>query len=885
MRADPGPLLLMALVVALTTALTSAATPLMARTSDRAIADAVRTAGDRSALTATFTRPNGDVGPRTRDPKAAEEVRAAATGAHYLLPKRVAALVQSEIASVTTTPLQLLDAGPGRYLTLVYLDDPTGAPRVHYTSGGPPRATVGAARAAAQLPDSAPPWPVQVAVSQAAATALGLTTGDRVTAQDDRGAPVDARVSGVFTARDPSEPAWTTAPQLLHPTRGFTPGSRAASAAALVSSAALPDLRLAVPATDLTQRVVDTVRPQDLRWADSGDLVRALVSLKASPDGASTGVSWDTNLDQVLNDGRARVVAARGQADVLLVALMLCALLVLWQAADLVVRRRAHAVVLTRERGGSLVEIAVELFAETIWFVTAGAALGLLASRLAVGQVGLAWWVPLPFLAASAAAVTGAVLASRATDPRRTPANRTARRVAARDKRLRRSLFVCTVLAVTALSFVALRQDGVVGSGSGGATAASAPTWWAVAGALVVIVVAPRGTRLLLDATRRTSGSVAFFVAARVRESGARTLPLLVVTVTVAQLTFAIALASTEERGQAAGALLSVGGDARVTPAAGHSARALASTMAAAPGVRAAVAARVEEEVAATSRTSADTVRLVVLDAPAYEHLLAVSPLPDAPQLDRLTRSQGSDAVPALVLGGPAGLLDGLMVSGPTGRTIPLTVVGTAPQVGDPLEPVIVVDGGRYAAAGGSSTPNTVWAVGPDAGAAARAADGTATVALAADALAVRRSAPLASGLVRLSVASSSLLLLFAVLGVVLGAAGEADPRAESLGRLRSLGLRDRQLWGLLAGELVAPVLVGSLAGIALGLSAAWAMFGSLSLEQITAQVGAPDVSVPPSVLLGVAALVVTVLVLTQLEWRRLRGVALGQLLRGGPPR
>jgi putative ABC transport system permease protein len=158
-------------------------------------------------------------------------------------------------------------------------------------------------------------------------------------------------------------------------------------------------------------------------------------------------------------------------------------------------------------------------------------------------------------------------------------------------------------------------------------------------------------------------------------------------------------------------------------------------------------------------------------------------------------------------------------------------------------------------------------------------------VVLYADALAARRDAPLAAGLVRLGVASTGLLLLFAVLAVAMGAASEADPRGEALGRLRSLGLRDGQLWRLVAGELMAPVLIGTLAGLVLGLGAAVSMFGRLSLERITDQSGPPDIDASPWALLGGAVLIGTVLVLTHLEWARLRRVPLGELLRGVPPR
>ena len=152
MRTDPGPLLLMAVVVALTTALTSAVIPLMATASDRGLADAVRRAGDRAALVATFDRPVDDFEPRTRDPKAVSEVRAAALDARLQLSKSVSVAVQPGIADVTTTPLQLVDAGPGRYLTLAYLEGPDGSPtralHVGWTAPGVGRSRPGRHRAA-----------------------------------------------------------------------------------------------------------------------------------------------------------------------------------------------------------------------------------------------------------------------------------------------------------------------------------------------------------------------------------------------------------------------------------------------------------------------------------------------------------------------------------------------------------------------------------------------------------------------------------------------------------------------------------------------------------------------------------------------------------------
>jgi putative ABC transport system permease protein len=475
------------------------------------------------------------------------------------------------------------------------------------------------------------------------------------------------------------------------------------------------------------------------------------------------------------------------------------------------------------------------------------------------------------------------LLAVHSTDLRRVPANRTARRTAARARRLQRYLVEAVVLATAILTFVALRQRGVTGAAD--PTAAAAPTAWAVAGTLLLVRALPPMARLMLRRARRSTGAVRFFIAARLAQTGAQLLPLLVVTVTVAQLTFGIALTATEQRGQAEGALLEVGGDARLTTAPAASVESTAQEVAGAAGVRAAVPARVADGVRASSRGSAATVRLVVVDATSYARLLAESPLPDAPQLARLGEQSG-DRVPALLVGGDPGLRSALVVRWDEDTTVPLEVVGVAPRVDASVDPVIVVDAATFATSGAIADPNTVWAVGPGAAAALRAAsDNSGTVALFTEVRDARRDAPLASGLVHLAIASSVLLLLFAILGVVLGAAAEAPPRATSLGRLRSLGLRGGELWRVLAGELLTPVVVGAVAGLLLGLGSSLAMFGSLSLELVTGQTSPPHPTLPWWTALAVAVLVATVLVITQVESGRLRRASLAQLLRRGDSR
>jgi putative ABC transport system permease protein len=872
LREDAGLLLLTGLVVALTTAVTAAVGPVTDRAADRAIAASVRDAGSRGAVVATFPREDEDRRGQTREPGAVVELRQDTDYAQFTMPAELAAVVRPGIASLTTPPLQLLDAGPGRYLRLTYLDPSAGSPEVTYVAGGPPEASVGEDDARVKVPAGADPWPVQVAISEEVATALGLGVGDQLSAKDQQARPVDIRIAGVYTATDPDDEAWTATPQLLHPVRGTAPGT--AWGAALVSEESLPDLRLAVPLDDLTQRVVFGPRPSELTWHGSAGLVRAIESLKTSPGIARGKISWDSLLDGVLDDSRAQVATARGQADVLLLGMLTSSLLVLLLAAQLLAGRRSGSVALARARGATLGGIAGELFVEAFAVATVGACVGLGATRLLAGGVSWGWLLPVLAVACLGGPALGVVTARR-TDSRRVPANRSARRIAARARLAQRYVVELAVVAVAILSFVALRQRGVTDD----LTAAGAPTWWALVGALVVVRVLPLLAALLLRRSRASTGGVRFFALARLAQSGVHVLTSLVIAVAVLHLTFGLALAATEHQGQAAGALLSVGGDARLSTAPDAAVEEIAAEVTSAPGVEAVAAGRVEDGVRASSRQSATAVRLVVVDAAAYERLLAKSALPDAPDLGRLAEPRG-DRVPALLVGGDAGLRDRLVVSWDD-DVVPLEVVGTAPRVDASVDPVVVVDAGSFLAAGAVAEPNTVWAVGPEAPSALRTAAGpTGSIEGYADVLTARRDAPLASGLVDLAVGGSVLLLLFAMLGVVLSAAAEAPARAESLGRLRSLGLSSGELRRALVAELLAPVVLTVLTGLACGVVAVSAMFGSLGLEQVTGQSTAPDLVLPWWPLLAGLALGATVFVVAQVEAGRLRRTSLAGLLR-----
>ena len=843
-RADVVALVLMATVVALTALLASAVPPVAERTADRAVAGTVADAAGRATLVATSPgRPQDTV--TVRNPQAAAGVREDAAVAALDLPPDLAAVLHPPVGSVTTSELQVLGDGPGRYLRLAYASGPRGVPAVRWIAG---RAPVGSLEGAGQVPEESSPWPVQVGLSRAAASALGVEVGDRLDAVDSESRGVDVRVSGIFVAEDTDDEAWQADPRLLHPS-GASP--LRISASALVSDESLPDLALAVPADDLTRRVLFTPRPAQFRWRQTDSLAREAASLKAKPsrnaDGG-TARSWETQLDSVLRRAHDEAATARAQAAVLVLGLLAGAALVLALTAQLLVRRRSAALVVARERGAGLGTIAAELLVESVTLTTVATAVGIAATWLLVGSVSWTWPLPVAAVGVLAVPVLGLWVSANAASGRRVPANRGARRRLLRARRLRRVVAETAVVAATLAALVALDQRGVISTGSDDSVdllAVSAPTLVIVLGALAVLRLVPWAARVTLSRLRRSVRAVPFLSAASAGADAARPLPFLVIALAVGQLTFGAALAASLAQGQSAEAWRSVGADARLEAEQSPGLVPLARRVLDAPGVDGAVAARVADGVLASSGTSAAVVRLVVVDSDAYARLLSHTPYA-APQLRRLHRGD-TVAVPALVGGGLSGRRT-LTISWQD-TEVPLRVVGSAPKITNGSTPVVVVDAAAFTATGPPAPPGTIWATGPGAAAALDAVRGeagsVAPVVDRRDVLAHQRAAPLGRGLRELVLVAGGLLSLLVVLGVLLGAALGATTRLASLSRLRTLGLFRAEARLVLAGHLLPPVLLAAVTGAVLGAACAIGLLPMLDLGLLIGPTKVTPVAVP----------------------------------------
>ncbi|MFC6018309.1 ABC transporter permease [Plantactinospora solaniradicis] len=905
-RADAGPLLLTAVVVAVVVLFAGAVPTLIRATADDAVQDAVRRDADDAAVRvhARWEPDTGPSGGRVRDPHLAEAVADLRGTARDELEPHLRAVLRPSVAAVTSSTLKITDGSVQRTFQLTYLDnDPAagGGPGVTWIAGGAPRPAVPEVDSRVEVPNGGPPWPVQVGLSKADAEALGVGPGDRIPLVDQRKRVKHVQVSGVFEATDSSDPAWQLAPWLLQPVPGVD-GVGSTRLAGLLSADSLPDARLAFVDDELERTVWFSADPEVLT-RDSAETVAATVVALKSSSGSSgvrdSSLKWETRLDAVLRDVRTQIAAATAQASVLLIGVLASAVLVLLLAAELLVRRRAPALTAARQRGASLPDLAGELLLESTVLALVAAVAGLgLAVAVAPG-LSWTWTVPVVLAAVVAGPAFGTLAAARATRDRRVPANRAARRWIRRTGQLRRATLEAAVLAATVGAFVALHQRGILpavssaptgpapGQDGGAALPASAPALGALTGTLVLLRLLPTGTRLALRRSLRSRRPLAVFGAARAAATSARVLPLLVLVTSVALASFALTLQATAVRGLAEGAWRTVGADARldVSPVDAASTADLAQRIAVAPGVRQVVAAQVTDGARVAADSTLVAPRLVIVDTAALAGLLAATPLPDGPQLDRLAvAGTAPGPVPALVRSADGRLRPGarLELRRDDGPAVPLAVVGAAPTVGD-ADDVVIVDAAAISAAGVPVVLNTVWAAGPGAGRAVADSTVAADVVVREDVLAQRRAAPLAMGLLRLGWASITMLLAMGLLGLVLGAAAGAPERWQTLTRLRTLGLRPTDARRVAVGELLPPVVVAALGGPLLGVVLAGLTLGPLALRLLTAQAVDPTLVLPWwQIGLLAVALPTAVVAVARIEFAMRRRRRLGEVLRAG---
>ncbi|MGC4876149.1 FtsX-like permease family protein [Micromonospora sp. DT43] len=859
-RTDAGPLLLTAAVIAAVALLAGAAPALLRAAADNAVQDTVRRAGQDSNVLvhADWERDDGPTGGRVRAPRLADDVDTFRARASHALGPDLDATLLPPIAVVDGPILHITDGNAPRTFQFTYLASDLGGPAVTWVAGSAPGAT--RPDEYVETPYGGPPWPVQIGLSEADAAALHLGTGDRIPLSDGRGRDKDVRVSGIYRPADSADPAWRLAPSLLSPLPGVD-GVGTTRYGGLLSRESLPDARLAVDQDQLRRTVHFAPRPEALTWDTTAELASQVVKLKATSGSSgdrNESLKWESQLDTALRDARARISAVLTQAAVLLTGVLAATVLVLLLAADLLVRRRSPALIAARQRGAALPDVGAELLVESAVLSLSAAAVGLALAGAAAPGVSWTWAVPVILAGAVAGPAFGTLVAARASRDRRQPANPAARRWIRVTGQLRRAAVEAAVGIAAVAAFGALHQRGLLPVAPDGETGEltgdlilpiSALTLGTLVGALVLLRLLPLGTRFALRQALRSRRPLAVFGAARAATTAGRALPLLTLVSSTALASFALILGATVTRGLADGAWSTVGADARLDVSADADATtpALAERIAAAPGVNQVVAARVTDSARVFTESTPLAPRLVIVDAGAFQRLLATTPLPDAPALARLTApGPGTGEIPALVRSSDGELRTGtrLQLLRDDGPAIQLAAVGTAPSVGGAGD-VVIVDAAALADAGLPAVPNTVWVSGPGAAGAVSNSDVAADVVLRADVLRGQRMAPLTKGLLRLTWTAAAVLLALGLLGLALAAAAGASERWQTLTRLRTLGLRPRDARWVAAGELLPPAVVAAVCGPLLGALLARLLLGPLALRLVTGQAADPGPVLP----------------------------------------
>ncbi|MBW0255041.1 hypothetical protein J5O08_13295, partial [Cellulomonas sp. PS-H5] len=442
--AQAGPLTLVAVLVALVVALVAAVPRAVARVSDAAVQAAVARAGTDADLVVTtataFTETGqGYDGSAELSREAADQI---ATG----LAPRLGDVLRDALVSTASAPLSLAvaaddPAAPPGEVTLRLVWTPAegavtwvsgtgpGAPPERPAPGADGGAVDGGAgdgaagNGAAADGGVTEPAPVQVALSEAVARAVGATTGDPLHLTASDGGPVEAVVSGVYRPVDPAAATWHDAPDLLDPRVSTTGPATSTAAAALLSDDSLAAAVAAVGPREVQRTVRVALDPARVGVAAGDRVLAELPALQASPGtigwGAAGGSLHSSALG-VLRAAAADLAAARAAATSLVVGGVVVGALLLVLTAGLLARRRAGELATRRTRGAALPALAVELGAEAVVVVGVGAVAGMLAAGAVVpGAVPVGVVLALAGVAALALPVAALRVAHGAADPGR----------------------------------------------------------------------------------------------------------------------------------------------------------------------------------------------------------------------------------------------------------------------------------------------------------------------------------------------------------------------------------------------------------------------------------------------------------------------------------
>ncbi len=782
-----------------------------------------------------------------------EFVRARGENTFERLPASVQGSIDTGDFVVETPRFGLTD--PPNFTTFVTL---------RYQDGVADRLTMveGRAPAAVEQGNDDPATQFEIALSTETAQQLLVELGDLLPATLDAGDPllrlifprptarVDLHVVGLFTVDDPDDPAWFDDLPYARAAIGGTVDAPIAFSSVLFAPDAYRDIdALGLPGRYRWRYHVDAAR------LDSGRLETLIPDLRRldlafGTNRATPGsVVYRSGLLDIIDAYGARRAATEAVLAVAAIGPLAVALGALGLVAAIIIRRRRTGLALARGRGASAGQLLAAQLWEGLLLTVPAAVVGFVAARVAVP----ARSDPVSAIAAVLVALAVTALLLLVTWPRAIRARQETEREDLPARRLgpRRIVFEATFVAVALAAVWLLRERGLR---SGAATSgfdpflAAAPMLIGVAIALITIRLYPLPVGVLawLGARRRDLVP-ALGLRSIGRDPGAATMPLLVITLTVAIAVFASVLALTIDRGQIAASWQETGADYRLAASteAGFPADIDPSAVPGVEAVAGAIITPTTRIIGEGDRNAPAT--FVALDPTAYSAVLGGAPLavpnpaafttapvePDAGTTQRpipvvISRRLPTDWQP-IALGETFDI-------GVRGQTFTFSVVDVADDLpGLPRSaPFILAPFASVAAGwdGPDLRPTVLYVRGSDAIAAdLRAALGpSAEVASRHESLAARRGAPLVGAIGRgfgIAVLAAGTYAALAIASVVFL---EGQRRARELAYLRTLGLTGGQSVSLTFVEHAPPTLVALAVGVVLGLGVAWLLEPGLGL-------------------------------------------------------
>ncbi|MDQ4212584.1 hypothetical protein [Microbacterium capsulatum] len=648
-----------------------------------------------------------------------------------------------------------------------------------------------------------PSGPGEASVLSAAAQRRGWRLGDRIRLDAAAsGGDVTVTVVGIWTAKDPADPAWAGDPAVGSGDSNGAAGPVLVTDQDMARLGTTPTTTWTIRPTALSATTLDAYR--------NGLAALAQLPAKVDPDNRSStrvGGAFGDLLDRLT----AAVTVARGTLIVpsaIIVALGAVALAVILAALAGV---RREELGLRRARGASAFGIAGHAAAETAVVTIAGAVLAILALRPVAppgaGTLGAA------ALTVVVAAGIAAVCALRASDP--------AHRVRSDAGR---PLLCVLLLPLVVLALIAgfavwqlFAQGGVLApDGSADPVASASGAASLLACALAVPLLAVLAAAIAERAARGGRGIVPVLPLRQIaRRAGLTAVAILCLALAAGSATLALGAGPLAAAADRAAARAALGLDVRVAVDGQHDAPLTAGDAGALPSV-----SRASDVLQRDAVVGADTIGFVAADPAALPVPAAVVRVLSAPR-DR-TFPVAITASLADRLGAAVGTRFTATLQ-PDGAALVSTVVAILPDIpGIGAVPGILADlaATRVALgdhAAGDGPANELWVSTDDPAAVAAVVRSRASAPvriLTPDTVSV---APVtATSTVLLGIGSAAAALL-GVLGFVAATASDRARRTEERRVLRSLGLAPARQRAARAGEVLGVAVFAVLGGAAAG--------------------------------------------------------------------